>query len=78
VKKLEPGALVQVRDDALRPGAQYGGMNRSIVEEHGYLWFVEECEVSSPYVYTCRSLATGERAAWMVEELNVLKEQADG
>lgn len=72
---LEIGTLVQVRDDALQPGAEYGSINRETVSNHGYLYLVyEDATKDRPYLYDCKSIATGETHSWFVSELNVVEE----
>lgn len=52
------GKLVQVRESALELKALHGAVNRAIVEEHGYLWFIERW-MQEDDCYRCKSLSTG-------------------
>lgn len=66
---LTKGTLVQVKESALDSKDQYGDSNKVIVEEHGWLWIVDELDAArhddDPLaLYSCRSLATGGVVHW--------------
>lgn len=83
---LAKGTLVQVKKSALREGAADAMANREVVEDDGWLWFIddelneaeEEDRFDGTFVYNCKSLATGEMAYWYEDEVTpATMEQTD-
>lgn len=72
------GTMVRVRDDALEYDDKNGDVNASLVERHGYIWFVEEHSTAEPNFYICKSMATGESGIIFFDrELETYEEIAD-
>lgn len=57
---IEKGTLLHVISDHIYTDKR--------IEEHGRLWIVEETERNNMR-YRCRSLATGSRFVWLVDEV---------
>lgn len=75
---ISVGALVRVLDTAFSSNTNYQGLNREMVEDHGYLYVVTNHDTERQ-IYICKSIATGEdQLPWLSGEIEAAEEQADG
>jgi len=78
---LPEGTLVQIKPDVVEGGdSPNSALNKELTDEHGWLWVVEGepySDVGGDRLYDCRSIATGEIAAWFRWEITA-KEEANG
>lgn len=86
--EIPKGTLVQIRQSAVREGANYAETNNHYVTKHGYLWTVvdvdkvngapaEEDVEPEYHLYLCTSLATGEDVEWFRRELRAPNDEGE-